>query len=150
MFRFVKYLWWVLLPAVGNADCLDDSPLKSLDYQYEQAIRTADIDFLAATLLPDYVWVHNHAVVYETKPMLLARLGEGYQPPKSREQTEVSVRRAGDSAVITGYSTVDKFTDGPRRANRYHFIRTWVKSDAGCQLLAAQTMKVWSTEETVE
>ncbi|MDO3387605.1 nuclear transport factor 2 family protein [Gilvimarinus sp. SDUM040013] len=147
MFRFVKYALLTFISPTVFADCLAPTELKALDYAYEQAIRQADADFLENTLLPQYVWVHNHAVVYETKSMLLARVAENYTAPKSREQTEVSIRRQGNTAVVTGLSTVDKFTDGPRRANRYHYMRTWVKTEAGCQLLAAQTMKVWSTEE---
>lgn len=146
MFRFVKFALLAGICPVLWADCLAEAEMKSLDYAYEQAIRQADVEELNALLLPQYVWVHNHAVVYETKAMLLARLGEAYRPPLAREQTRVEIRREANTAVVMGFSTVHKESDGVRRANRYHFMRTWVKTAAGCRLLSAQTMKVWSRD----
>ncbi|WP_020210678.1 nuclear transport factor 2 family protein [Gilvimarinus chinensis] len=146
MFRFIKLLTLVALAPVSNADCLEPEALKTLDYQYEQALRTGDREFLQQLLLPDFVWVHNHAVAHESKADLLARLGPGYQAPKSREPSDVKVIRTATTAVIHGLSTVDKFTDGPRQANSYRFMRTYVKQGDECRLLAGQTMKVWSTE----
>ncbi|WP_041522156.1 nuclear transport factor 2 family protein [Gilvimarinus agarilyticus] len=151
MFVFVKraaLLACALLinPVLASADCLEPKALQALDYRYEQALRTADREFLQHLLRPDFVWVHNLAVAHESKAELLSRLGANYQRPKSREPSEVVVLRAGDTAVIHGLSTVDKFTDGPRHANRYRFMRTYVLHDGDCYLLAGQTMKVWSTE----
>ncbi|BFM19264.1 nuclear transport factor 2 family protein [Gilvimarinus japonicus] len=136
----------LITPSLAAADCLDSEPLQGLDYQYEQALRVGDREFLQQLLLPYFVWVHNHAVAHESKADLLARLGPDYQPLKSRESSEVEVIRALDTAVIHGLSTVDKFTDGPRHANSYRFMRTYVLRDGRCRLLAGQTMKVWSTE----
>ncbi|UTF59260.1 nuclear transport factor 2 family protein [Gilvimarinus sp. DA14] len=146
MFRFVKLLALVALAPVSNADCLAPKALTELDYQYEQALRTGDREFLQQLLLPDFVWVHNHAVAHESKADLLARLGPDYQTLKSREPSDVKVIRTATTAVIHGLSTVDKFTDGPRHANSYRFMRTYVKHGDECRLLAGQTMKVWSTE----
>lgn len=131
----------------GNADCLEAEAVKTLDYQYEQALRKPDLVWIRECVAEQFVWVHNHAVLDETREMLLERLGDNYQPPESREQTDVKVIREGNTAVIYGLSTVDKFSDGPRHANRYHYMRTWVSTDAGCRLIAAHTMKVWSTEQ---
>ena len=151
MFVFVKRAVWLvgallITPQFTLADCLAPEALKALDYQYEQALRTGDREFLQQLLRPDFVWVHNHAVAHEGKADLLARLGADYQPPKSRESSEVVVIRSDETAVIHGLSTVDKFTDGPRRANSYRFMRTYVLQEGECYLLAGQTMKVWSTE----
>ncbi|MCP8900404.1 nuclear transport factor 2 family protein [Gilvimarinus xylanilyticus] len=143
---FVKLLGLLALAHGSNADCLEAEALKILDYQYEQALRKPDLDWIRERVAEQFVWVHNHAVLDETREMLLERLGDDYQSPKSREQTDVTVIREGDTAVIYGLSTVDKFSDGPRHANRYHYMRTWVNTENGCRLIAAQTMKVWSTE----
>ena len=133
MFRFVKCVvvlfMAIAMTPLAMADCLSDTPLRTLDN--------------------GFIWVHNHAVAYESRAMLLERLrAEDYQPPKSRELSEVTVIREGDTAVVYGLSTVDKQSEGARHANRYHFMRTWLKTPEGCCLLAGQTMKVWSTEES--
>lgn len=151
MFRFVKRVMalfmTIAVTPLAAADCLSDTNLLRLENDYEQAIRTADVAWLERTLAEDFIWVHNHASAYESRAMLMARLrAEDYQPPKSRELSEVSVIRQGDTAVVYGLSTVDKHTEGARHANRYHFMRTWLKTPVSCRLLAGQTMKVWSTE----
>lgn len=139
-----------LVPA-SWADCLDSKNLKALDYRYEQALRVGDREFLEELLAEDFVWIHNHAVQQETRRQLLERLGGDYQPLKAREQSDVQVRRLGQAAVIHGFTTVEQFTaDDSRRANRYHFLRTYIATDQGCRLLAGQTMKTWSTEGAVD
>ena len=142
-----------MLAAAGPtlADCLAAEQLKQLDYRYEQALRTGDEQFLKELLADQFVWIHNHAVAFETREALIERMGEGYEELKAREQQDVVVRRLKDTAVIHGMTTVDKFTNNDsRHANRYQFIRTYVKTPEGCRLLAGQTMKVWSTSEPLK
>lgn len=129
------------------ADCLESEALKALDRQYEEALRVGDPAFMEKLLLEEFVWVHNHAVSAEPKSDLVKRLGEGHEKPLARTSEEVQVRRAGNTAVITGFTTVEKAdADGSnRRANRYHFMRTYVADGEECRLLAGQTMKVWSS-----
>jgi len=131
-------------------DCLDTANLKTLDYHYEQALRTGDKDFLDQLLAENFVWVHNHAVQLETKQKLLGRFGENYKPTKAREQAEVQVRRLGDTAVIHGSTTVEEFKADGLHINTYQFLRTYVATDKGCRLLAGQTMKTWSSEGPVK
>lgn len=147
-FRLVLLLL-LFCPALHAADCLAPEQLKVLDRQYEEALRNGDPEFIETLLLEDFVWVHNHASSSETKAGLIARLGEGYEQPLARESEQVRVRQVDRTAVISGFTTVIQADpDGAnRRANRYHFMRTYVAQGDNCRLLANQTMKVWSSSD---
>lgn len=130
------------------APCLPLAELIERDRQYEQALRVGDTAFLASALADDYVWVHSLASQTETRASLLARLAQPAAVPKSRTTSEVRGHIAGDTVVLRGLSSVEQFyADGKTwRTNRYQFMRTWVKLDGACKLLANQTMKVWSSQ----
>jgi hypothetical protein len=144
---FLLALLAVCAPAFSSS-CLEAPALLKLDADYEQAVRTGDTDFLAQLLSDEFIWVHNLAVEIETKPVLLARLQKaGYKQPKARTSENLTVRRLDNTAIVTGYTTVEQFNpDGETtRASRYHFMRTYVLVDGQCQLLANKTVKVWSS-----
>ncbi len=135
-----------------SADCLEADALKRLDGQYEDALRVGNPEFLRALLADDFVWVHNHAVEAEDKATLVGRVGEGHEEPLARRSEEVEYRRLDSTAVLTGFTTVEKAPreeGGEVRGNKYHFMRTYVAVDGHCHLLSNQTMKVWSSEEAV-
>ena len=130
------------------APCLPMDELIERDRQYEEALRVGDIVFLKTWLADDYVWVHSLASQIETRANLLARLARPAVVPKSRTTSEVQGHISGDTVVLRGLSSVEQFNaDGKTwRTNRYQFMRTWVKVDGACKLLANQTMKVWSSQ----
>lgn len=135
-----------------SADCLEAEALKRLDGQYEDALRVGNPEFLRVLLAEDFVWVHNHAVAAEDKATLVGRLGEGHEVPLARRPEQVQYRRLDSTAVLTGFTTVEKApreAGGEVRGNKYHFMRTYVAVDGHCHLLSNQTMKVWSSEEEV-
>ncbi|WP_157960364.1 nuclear transport factor 2 family protein [Marinimicrobium alkaliphilum] len=138
---------------VYAAECLEPQALKRLDQQYEQALRTGDPTFMAQLLAEDFVWVHNLVSSTEDKATLVGRLGEGHRAPLARRSEDVKYRRLDNTAVLSGFTTVEQAArteGGPVRGNKYHFMRTYVAVDGECQLLANQTMKVWSSEEEVQ
>ncbi|WP_308363648.1 MULTISPECIES: nuclear transport factor 2 family protein [unclassified Microbulbifer] len=132
----------------SSASCLEEKPLKQLDTRYEQALRNGDTDFLAQLLKDEFIWVHTLASQTESKSDLLTRVGDkNYQQPVARTSKEVSVLNAGNTAVITGYTTVEQRNDdNSTRAARYHFMRTYILENGQCRLLASKTGKVWSSE----
>lgn len=139
----------VAFPSVALcAPCLPLGELIERDRQYEEALRVGDTAFLASWLADDYVWVHSLASQIETRAGLLARLARPNVVAKSRTTSGVQGHIAGDTVVLSGLSSVEQFNaDGKTwRTNRYRFMRTWVKVDGACKLLANQTMKVWSSQ----
>jgi ketosteroid isomerase-like protein len=142
---FIPALLLLLSSPSLASTCLQESALKQLDHRYEQAIRSADTEFLAQLLKEEFIWVHNRAVQIESKTDLLTRLQDAsYQPPKARASEEVAVRSAGSTAVLTGYTTVEQFNDDGKttRWSRYHFMRTYILENGSCRLLAGKTVKV--------
>lgn len=134
------------------ADCLEADALKRLDGQYEDALRVGNPEFMRVLLADDFVWVHNHAVAAEDKATLVGRLGEGHEVPLARRSEQVAYRRLDNTAVLSGFTTVEKAPHeegGEVRGNKYHFMRTYVAVEGECHLLSNQTMKVWSSEEEV-
>lgn len=139
----------VAFPSVALcAPCLPLGELIERDRQYEEALRVGDTAFLATALADDYVWVHSLASQIETRASLLARLAQPALVPKSRTTSEVQGHISGDTVVLRGLSSVEQFNpDGKTwRTNRYQFMRTWVKVDGRCKLLANQTMKVSASQ----
>ena len=130
------------------APCLPLAELVERDRQYEEALRVGDTAYLKTWLADDYVWVHSLASQVETRANLLARLAHPAVVPKSRTTSEVHGHVSGDTVVLRGLSSVEQFNaDGKTwRTNRYQFMRTYVKVDGACKLLANQTMKVWSSQ----
>jgi hypothetical protein len=128
--------------------CLDNEKLAKLDAQYENALRTGDAKFLDNLLAPEFSWVHNLASLKESKTQLLARLRKPEEQAKERRSHDIVFHRLGNTAVLQGLSSVDKWNpDGKTfRTSRYQFMRTYVEQHGECKLLAVQTMKVWSSE----
>ena len=155
--RLVTLLVFTLLHAVVVAEvpavlegkqCFTKANLQSLDEQYEQAIKNADVAFLSQLLAQDFVWVHNLAVLKESKAMLLARVQDAdYGRPLTRAAEVQQIQLMQAVAVLSGVSTVtkqDEQNPALQRFNAYQFMRTYVFEDNRCQLLAVQTMKLAS------
>ncbi|MFC3115813.1 nuclear transport factor 2 family protein [Cellvibrio fontiphilus] len=132
--------------------CLESEALIALDGRYETALQTGDVEFLQALLAPEFSWVHNLASMKETKAGLIARLQQESEQPKARKSHDITTHRLGNTAVLQGVSSVEKWNaDGKTyRTLRYQFIRTYVAQGSQCKLLAVQTMKVSSPESQVE
>ncbi|ACE85020.1 nuclear transport factor 2 family protein [Cellvibrio japonicus] len=131
-----------------HADCLAPDAVLKLDATYEEALRIGDVKLLDSLLAPEYSWVHNLASLTEDKTGLLARLQKPGEIPKARRSHDIRSHRLGDTVVLQGLSSVEKWNpDGKTyRTSRYQFMRTYVRVGETCQLLGVQTMKVWSSD----
>ncbi len=135
--------------AVSSAQsCLDEKAITALDARYEIALQTGDVEFLHKVLAPEFSWVHNLASMKETKAGLIARLEQELEQTKARKSHDITTHRLGNTVVLQGLSSVEKWNaDGKTfRTSRYQFMRTYVAVKDQCKLLAAQTMKVWSSD----
>jgi len=63
---------------------------------------------------------------------------QGTSNTKSRIQSEVKVAITGKTAIVTGFTVVDR---GPI-PTKYHFMRTYVEVDGKCLLIGNHTMAV--------
>lgn len=120
--------------------CMTEANITALDAQWEEANLNPNPEFYKKVLAENFVWIHNHASMIDSKESTLTRAekqlaGDGSNT-KSRIQSDVKVAITGNTAIVTGFTVVDR---GPS-PTRYHFMRTYVEIDGKCLLLGNHTM----------
>lgn len=133
--------------ATAQATCLSPDSLIRLDAHWEAALRDSDVNFLRTHLAEDFIWVHNHRSLVDTKAAVvnraLDRTSGAAGAASARIQSDVEARVLGSTGIVTGFTLVDR---GPE-PTRYQFMRTYVFSHGRCLLLANQTMAVPEGED---
>ncbi|WP_323849884.1 nuclear transport factor 2 family protein [Algoriphagus persicinus] len=128
--------------AVAQNNCMTVETIKALDAQWEANNLAPDPEFFRNVLAENFVWVHNHASMIDTKEAVIKRAenqaAKGSSDTRSRIQSEVEVAITGNVAVVTGFTIVDR---GPVPTT-YHFMRTYVEIDGKCLLTGNHTMAV--------
>jgi len=128
--------------AFSQENAFNETNLKMLDSKYEKALLESDEDFLNELLADEFIWVHNHNSMTDTKEALLKRASDpnvkATGNTKARTQKDVQVIIKGLTAIVTGLTVVDR---GPTPTT-YHFMRTYIAFDGKCFLLANHTMAV--------
>lgn len=128
-------------PISAQDSCLDPAALIQLDAKWERALLDSDADFLTTFVARDFIWVHDHASMVDTKESLLERVSAtaaGTGDTRSRISSDVVARVLGSAGVVTGFTIVDR---GPT-PTRYNFMRTYVEVSGRCLLLANHTMAI--------
>ena len=122
--------------------CMTEENIKILDAKWEDANLHPDPDFMGSALAKEFVWVHNHASMIDTKVDVVGRAktqkANGTSDTKSRIQREVKVAITGKTAIVTGITIVDRAPI----PTKYHFMRTYVEVDGKCLLVGNHTMAV--------
>lgn len=136
-----------LTSIVAQVSCLDSEQLKSLDLKWEQALLQSDISVFESLLAEEFIWVHNHAGLIDSKAGLIERASDknlgATGNPKSRISNDVQTVILGSTAVVSGFTIVDR---GPNPIT-YHFMRTYSEIDGNCFLIANHTMAVPTDDE---
>ncbi len=136
-----------LASTLAQESCLDTDNLIKLDAQWEKALLESDVEFLAFILADDFIWIHNHASLTDTKESLLKRASDPKSgatgKPRSRISKDVEVTVLGSTGIVTGFTIVDR---GPAPTT-YHFMRTYVAVAEHCLLLANHTMAIPEKDE---
>lgn len=131
-----------ILQISAQESCMKHENLINLDASWEKAQLEFDYDFINSLLSEDYIWVHNHANTIDDKEAVLERINRylknNNQSTKSRTSKNVKTIISGTTAIVTGYTIIDR---GPSPIT-YHFMRTYVKAKGKCYLIANQTMAI--------
>ena len=142
---FILFLLSFLSFAISlqaQKNCLNENSIKALDATWENAQLVSDLGVLETLLADEFIWVHNHASLIDNKAAVLKRaenaLAQNKKNANSRTTTEISVIIKENTAIVTGYTIVDR---SPAITN-YHFMRTYIKLKGKCYLLANHTMAV--------
>lgn len=135
------------ITSIKAQSCLESSQLKSLDAKWEKALLKSDVDLFESLLSEDFIWVHNHASLIDSKAGLIERAFDPKRGAtgntKSRISKEVSTIAEGSTGIVTGFTIVDR---GPTPVT-YHFMRTYVEKEGNCFLIANHTMAVPDNDE---
>lgn len=128
--------------ATAQQRCMTAESIQALDAQWEANNLNPDPGFFRNVLAEDFIWVHNHASMIDTKEAVVKRAetqsARGTSDTRSRVQSEVRVAITGNTAIVTGFTVVDR---GPT-PTRYHFMRTYVEMEGKCLLVGNHTMAV--------
>ena len=121
---------------------MTEQAILALDAQWEAMNLKPDPEFFKNTLAENFVWVHNHASMVDTKKDVVQRAEKqaknGTSNTRSRAQSDVKVAITGNMAVVTGFTLVDR----DPTPTRYHFMRTYIEVDGKCLLAGNHTMAV--------
>lgn len=116
--------------------------IKSLDAKWEENNLHPDPEFFKIVLSEKFIWVHNHYSSVDSKESVVQKAknqkANGGNNNKSRVQKDVKVAITGNTAIVTGFTYVDRTVDP---AN-YHFMRTYVEVDGKCLLIGNHTMAI--------
>lgn len=133
--------------ALAQESCLNSEQLLGLDASWEKALLESDVVHLNSLLSENFIWVHNHASMSDTKATVVKRAeaqkAGTVNNTRSRISKNVEVIINGSTAIVTGFTVVDR---GPTPTN-YHFMRTYVEIEGKCYLMANHTMAVPDREE---
>ena len=128
-------------------NCLEPDQLRATDQAWEKALRVSDVEWLTKHLAEDFVWVHNHASSVDSKSSLISRAKDpnagATGHPLARTSRDVQILTLGNTAVVTGFTTVDRGTS----SKTYNFMRTYAEVDGVCLLLANHTMGIPETTD---
>lgn len=131
-----------IFTACNQERCLNQENLKKLDASWEKAQLELDFDFIESILAEDFIWVHNHANTIDNKVAVLERvkryLDSNNQETKSRISKDVKVIVSGKTAIVSGFTIVDRVPS----PTTYHFMRTYVETNGKCYLIANHTMAI--------
>ena len=135
-------LLFSIIPTFAQKNCLTTAYIQALDARWEEANLHPDPDFMKTTLGEKFVWVHNHASMIDSKAAVvqraIAQKANGVSDTKSRIQREVTVEITGNTAIVTGFTVVDRSPT----PTTYHFMRTYVEVAGQCLLIGNHTMAV--------
>lgn len=138
--------FFVCLSSFAQTTCMTEENIIALDAKWEEANLHPDPDFFEATLGKEFIWIHNHGSMVDSKGSVVERAknqkAAGTSNTRSRTQSEVKVAITGNTAVVTGITIVDR---GPT-PTKYNFMRTYVEIDGKCLLIGNHTMAVTEGE----
>ncbi|MCE7057110.1 nuclear transport factor 2 family protein [Algoriphagus sp. AGSA1] len=130
------------LTVSAQQKCMTVQSIKSLDAQWEANNLDPDPEFFKNILAEDFIWVHNHASMIDTKDAVVKRaeiqVSKGTSDTRSRTQSNVEVMITGNTAIVTGFTVVDRDPS----PTRYHFMRTYVGIGGKCLLVGNHTMAI--------
>lgn len=114
--------------------------IKQLEIDRNKALVAADIAAIDRLYAADYTSVVGDT--YRSKAEVLADLKSGTLKLQASSNDETNVRVYGNTAVVTGKSTLKRRDRGTEINGQVYFTRVWVKQMGGWRLVANHASNV--------
>jgi ketosteroid isomerase-like protein len=102
------------------------------------ALMSGDVAWIEDHWAPDAIYVHLSGGI-EDRPAFIEHLRAGTTTYFGRETGDVQVRRYGDAAIVTGWSSLDFESRGQRRVLDTRFTRAYVSDGRRWRLVSSQS-----------
>ena len=120
---------------MGDLDDATRREITELEDGLQEALMGPDLDWFEKHWSPDALYVHLSGGV-DGRDAFIERLRSKATVYNSRETGDVTIRRFGDAAIVTGWSKIDILVKGTQKLLDSRFTRVYVKS-GGQWLLAS-------------
>ena len=97
-----------------------------------------DFAALERMLHDELLYTHSSGLT-DTKATWLASLRSGKAKYKSAVRSDQKVRLAGDTALVTGRTTIEAEVNGQPLSLRLVFLNAWTKTSKGWKFIAWQS-----------
>jgi ketosteroid isomerase-like protein len=115
--------------------------LRKLNLEWMNAYPKRDIEFLDRYMSDDYVGTFPDGTVHDKKSEIEAVVS-GTVAITEMTPREMNVRVYGDSAVITGQSTIKARVNGQHISNEFRFTDVWIRFGEEWRAVASQVTRI--------
>ncbi len=123
---------------MAEADETTRTEIMALEDGLHTALMTTDLGWFERNWAPDAVYVHLSGGVDETHEFI-ERLRSKATVYNARQTGDVRVRRYGNTAITTGWSTVDIHVKGVQKVLDTRFTRVYVRESGRWLLVSNQS-----------
>lgn len=112
----------------------------SLEKRRIEAMTNQDAEALDKILADDLIYTHSSGRT-ETKAEFITNATSGAIRYRALSQEDVTVRRFGDTAIVTGHGIVHVESSSGEKKFPVRFIDVYVKQDGAWRMIAWQSTK---------
>jgi ketosteroid isomerase-like protein len=123
---------------MASADKGTTRAIEAEEAGLHDALMSTDLRWFEEHWAPDAVYVHMSGGVDDLSGFI-ERLRSKATEYFGRETGEVQIRQYGDSAVVTGWSSIDVALKGERKLLDTRFTRVYAKLDGRWRLVSSQS-----------
>jgi ketosteroid isomerase-like protein/quercetin dioxygenase-like cupin family protein len=124
-------------PAAQAADAA--AALMQLERDWSDAVKRQDTAWMERHYAPEYTWTSPDGTINDRKTDIEDAKNVTFD---SMELSDTQVRVNGDTAVVTGVTTLTGKYKGQDISGRYRFTDTFVRRDGRWLILASQSTRV--------
>jgi ketosteroid isomerase-like protein len=140
LFLGLSFCISALAPA-AEAPAADERQILALEEAWGRALETKDRAALDRIVASDFTFIEPDGSVVTRDAYLTVRANNPAQT-HSFEMSEMVVRIFGDTALVTGLSSIDDSLAGKRYKYKLRWKEMWVKRSGSWQVLAGQATPV--------